>query len=362
MKLIPTVRDVIRRKGYSYSTEKNYVSWIKRFIHYHNLKHPKEMGEKEIVEFLTYLASVKKVSSTTQNQALNAVVFLYKQVLGIDLGNFSYFMKAKKPSILPVVLSQDEVSKILNNMSGRYYLMTALIYGCGLRLNECLELRIKDIDIDRKIIWVRQAKGKKDRAVPLPVSLLENLITQMKHCKITHDKDLIDGYGSVYLPNALERKYPSAATEFKWQYLFQADRISTDPRSGAIRRHHLHDSVLITHIQKAAHIAKIEKKITAHAFRHSFATHLLESGKDIRTIQELLGHGNVKTTMIYTHVASTGSCGIISPIDKIRTAPKLNIKSRKKSIINYLHNLISVSKLKNTFPAFFSNKYDYKSS
>lgn len=315
MKLLPQTARIIRAKGYSYSTEKVYLGWIKKYIHFHGLKHPKDLTSKHISDFLSYLANEKNVSASTQNQALNSIVFLYKNVLNMDLGDFSSFNRAKKPQLIPVVLSKNEVQSILQNLSGTYYLITALIYGSGLRLKECLRLRIKDIDFERKAILVRHGKGKKDRSVPLPFSLDRLLKKQLKCVEDIHKKDLLDGYGSVFMPNALDVKYPNAAKEFKWQYLFPAHRISKDPRSGIEQRHHLCDSLLISHIREAANKAGIQKKITAHSFRHSFATHLLENNHDIRTIQKLLGHSNVKTTMIYTHVSENGITGTKSPLD-----------------------------------------------
>ncbi|HMO16987.1 MAG TPA: integron integrase, partial [Oligoflexia bacterium] len=254
-------------------------------------------------------------------QALNSLVFLYKNVLKKELGDFSHFNRAKKPQLLPVVLSKEEVHKILGSLSGTYYLMTALIYGTGLRLKECLRLRVKDVDFERKSILVCQGKGKKDRSVPLPRSLIELLKGQITLVQKIHNQDLTDGFGSVFLPYALDKKYPNAARELKWQYLFPAHRISIDPRSNIKRRHHLSDGILIEHIRKSANISGINKKITAHTFRHSFATHLLESNHDIRTIQELLGHTNVKTTMIYTHVSQTGATGTKSPLDILNLTP-----------------------------------------
>jgi integron integrase len=298
MKLIPQVISCIRTKGYSLSTEKTYTGWIKRFIRFHKYRHPMEMGEEEIMAFLSHLANELNVSSSTQNQALNSIAFFYKNVLKKDLGDFSSFARAKKPSLLPVVLSKEEVEGVLAYLEGTYYLMTGLLYGSGLRLNECLRLRIKDIDFDRMAIFVRHGKGKKDRSVPLPSRLVELLRDQIELVRKTHLTDLGNGFGSVYLPNALDRKYPNADKQFAWQYLFPAHSISKDPRAGVERRHHLDDSVLVRHITKAAKLAGIDKKITSHSFRHSFATHLLEANQDIRTIQQLLGHTNVTLCLI----------------------------------------------------------------
>jgi integron integrase len=330
MRLLPQVVSVIRTKGYSYSTEKTYTHWIKRFIRFHNYRHPDEMGEAEIVEFLSYLANESKVSSSTQNQALNAIVFLYRWVLRRDLGNFSHFARAKTPKLVPVVLSKKEVSLILKHLNGVSYLMVSILYGCGLRLSECLRLRIQDVDFERNIITVRQGKGKRDRILPLPSAIKQELTLQIEKVRETHKKDIRHGYGTVFLPNALKRKYPGAERQFKWQYLFPSHKLSKDPRSEEIRRHHIHQSMLIRHIQKAAQKARIEKKITSHSFRHSFATHLLEANKDIRTIQDLLGHKSVKTTMIYTHVAENGLAGTRSPLDCIQIPQERNTESKGK--------------------------------
>lgn len=330
MKLIPLTSSVIRAKGYSLATEKVYLLWIKRYIRYHDYRHPSEMGTEEISSFLSHLANDGHVSSSTQNQALNAIVFLYKAVLKVDIGDFSNYARAKKPQLLPVVLSSEEVREILHNLEGNYYLITALLYGCGLRLKECLRLRIKDVDFERKAIFVRHGKGKKDRSVPLPTSLADLMLLQINRVKKSHSLDLEKGFGSVFLPNALDKKYPNAANDFKWQYLFPSCNLSVDPRSGIKRRHHLHDSVLIKHIQKAAQKTGINKKITAHTFRHSFATHLLENNHDIRTIQELLGHSNVKTTMIYTHVSQNGATGTKSPLDLIVNKEDLLKKDKQQ--------------------------------
>ena len=321
-KLIPTVVETIRRKGYSYSTEKTYVHWILRYIRFHDRRHPRDMGEPEIIEFLAYLANKRQVSSSTQNQALNAIVFLYKHVLKISLGNFSSFVRAQKPKLLPVVLSKKEVERLLTHMQDVPLLMTSLLYGCGLRMNECLRLRVKDIDFERNQIFIKQGKGKKDRAVPLPLQVKSKLLEHLNNIKIVHQNDLRKGGGDVYLPYALEKKYSGAQYQWKWQYIFPSGRLSTDPRSGKVRRHHAHESVLIKHIRRAAQKAKIEKKLSTHSFRHSFATHLLEDGYDIRTVQELLGHKNLKTTMLYTHVTSCGALATKSPLDKLEISKR----------------------------------------
>ncbi len=316
-RLIPLVVETIRRKGYSLQTEKNYTHWIRRFIKFHHCRHPRELGTSEIITFLSHLANVGNVSSSTQNQALNAVVFLYKHVLKIDLGDFSSYEIAKKPRLLPVVLARSEIVSIFQNLRGDYLLMTGLLYGCGLRLKECLRLRVQDLDFHRGQIFVRQSKGKKDRVVPFPGFLQASLEEHLKKVKTTHERDLSAGFGNVFLPNALERKYPKAPFEWGWQYVFPAHRLSVDPRSRIQRRHHLHDSVLIRHIKVAAQKGGVYKKLTTHSFRHSFATHLLEDGCDIRTLQSLLGHDDLKTTMIYTHVMEHGPAKTLSPLDKL---------------------------------------------
>jgi integron integrase len=315
MKLLDQVRSVIRQKHYSIRTEHAYVQWIKKFIFYHNTRHPKDMGEKEISQFISYLATHKRVASSTQNQALNAIVFLYKQVLNIELGDFGRMKRAKKPEKLPTVLSKTEARRVLAEMSGLHRLMAQLLYGSGLRLMECVRLRAKDIDFEQNHIIVRDGKGMKDRTTLLPEQLKMLLSDQLERVKILHEKDLKNGYGEVYLPFALERKYPHAAREMGWQYVFPSLRISMDPRSGKMRRHHISESGLQKAVRYAGRRAGILKPVSPHTFRHSFATHLLEAGYDIRTVQELLGHKDVSTTMIYTHVINKGGMGVRSPLD-----------------------------------------------
>jgi len=316
-KLMDQVRQVIRTKHYSYRTEKSYVGWIKQFIMFNGKKHPKEMGEAEINSFLTHLAVKRKVSASTQNQALCAIVFLYKNVLKKDLGEFEGIIWTKRRKHIPVVLTRSEVKTILNRLHGTPWLIGYLLYGAGLRLNECLRLRVKDFDFEYNQIQIWDAKGSKDRVTVLPKALKQPLQQKIKVVKKIHQKDLLKGYGEVSLPYALGKKYPNAATDFGWQYIFQASRRSTDPRSGKIKRHHLDESVLRKALRIAVKKTDIYKKVTSHTFRHSFATHLLEDGHDIRTIQELLGHKDVKTTMIYTHVLNRGDIGVISPVDKL---------------------------------------------
>ena len=316
-KLLDQVRDVLRVKHYSLKTEKAYLHWITRFIIYHNKQHPRDMGGIEISRFLTHLACDAHVAASTHNQALNAIVFLYKNVLHRDPGEFRDIHWAKKPSRLPVVLTRQEVGRLLQQLKGRDWLMASLLYGSGLRLMECLRLRVKDIDFASKQICVRSGKGDKDRLTMLPDSVISDLKLHIQQVKILHEQDLKQGYGSVELPFALERKYKHAANEWAWQYVFPASQISTDPRSGIRRRHHLDESVLQKAVKRAARQANIQKHAGCHTLRHSFATHLLENGYDIRTIQELLGHNDVNTTMIYTHVLNRGGLAVHSPLDHL---------------------------------------------
>jgi integron integrase len=313
-KLLDQVRDAIRVKHYSLRTEKTYVDWIKRFVLFHNKRHPREMGATEIEQFLTHLALNENVAASTQNQALSAILFLYRDVLHQDLGNINA-VRAKKPKRLPVVLTRDEVQRILTHLSGEYRLMAQLLYGSGLRLIECIRLRVKDIDFAQGQIIVRDGKGGKDRVTMLPASIVQPLQEHLQRVKRLHDQDLARGCGTVHLPYALERKYPNANREWGWQYVFPSDRLSTDPRSGKTQRHHLDESGLQKAVRQAAQRANIHKPVGCHTFRHSFATHLLQNGYDIRTVQELLGHKDVKTTMIYTHVLHRGGLAVRSPLD-----------------------------------------------
>ncbi len=315
-KLLDQLRDAIRLKHYSYSTEKSYVHWAKRYILFHNKRHPAEMGAAEIEAFLTHLAKDEKVSSSTQNQALNALLFLYRNVLQMDLPVPLHALRAKRSAHLPTVLSKDEVMRVLAAIQGRHQMMAQLLYGCGLRLMECLRLRVKDIDFERSQIVVRNGKGEKDRMTMLPVSLVEPLKAQIAFVQMQHTRDLANGFGSVELPFALARKYPNADKELGWQYLFPSDRLSTDPRSGVIRRHHLDPSGLQRAVKSAAKLAGINKPVSPHTFRHCFATHLLEAGYDIRIVQALLGHKDVRTTMVYTHVLQRGGLAVRSPLDE----------------------------------------------
>ncbi|MBU0710940.1 integron integrase [bacterium] len=316
-KLLDQVRERVRIKHYSYRTEQSYVQWIKRFILFHNKKHPKDLGEEEITQFLSHLAMQKNVAASTQNQALCAIVFLYKNVLNIDLGEFSKIQWAKRPKRLPVVFSKDEVKRILAEMSGVYKIMAALLYGSGLRLSECLRLRIKDLDFDYQQITVRSGKGDKDRTTVLPESVMDDLKKHIAGVVKIQEQDIQKGYDTVYLPYALADKYPNAGKEIGWHYLFPAQELAVDPRSGVLQRHHIQDLSLQRAVKTAMKKAGIRKHGSCHTFRHSFATHLLENGTDIRTVQELLGHSSVETTMIYTHVLKKGKYGVKSPADNL---------------------------------------------
>ena len=314
-KLLDQVREAIRLKHYSIRTEEAYVNWIKRYIFFHNKRHPKDMGTPEIEAFLTHLAVKRNVAASTQNQALSALLFLYREVLHIDLEGPIDAIRAKQPKRLPTVLTRNEVFKVIGFLSGTHQLMAKLLYGSGLRLMECVRLRVKDVDFAQHQLIVRDGKGMKDRVTMLPDTLVAPLQEHLRHVKLIHEQDLAKGYGSVYLPYALERKYPNANREWIWQYVFPARKLSKDPRSRAIRRHHTAESSLQKAVRKAARSAGINKRVSCHTFRHSFATHLLENSYDIRTVQELLGHKDVRTTMVYTHVLNRGGLAVRSPLD-----------------------------------------------
>ena len=317
-KLLEQLSDALRTKHYSYRTEETYINWVRRYILFHQKRHPNTMGAEEIHAFLAHLASDRKVAASTQNQALSAVLFLYREVLHKEIDPI-LLSGAKRPERLPTVLTRDEVTTILAQLNGTHKLMTQLLYGSGLRLMECVRLRIKDLDFHYKTVTVRDGKGEKDRITPMPDSLIAPLQRQVERVRLLHDEDLAAGFGQVHLPNALEMKYPSAASELAWQYLFPAPKYSLDPRSpGVMRRHHLEPSGLQRSVKEAARKAGIRKRVTCHTFRHSFATHLLQAGYDIRTVQELLGHKDVRTTMIYTHVLQRGGLAVKSPLDEIR--------------------------------------------
>jgi integron integrase len=314
-KLLDQVRHATRVRHLSYRTEQAYVYWIKRFILFHNKRHPSEMDETYVSEFLTFLAVKRHVAASTQNQALSAILFLYRDVLKQELGWVSNVERAKKPERLPVVFSKQEVESILLRIEGTKWLMASLLYGSGLRLMECLRLRVKDVDFEYNQVVVRNGKGQKDRITMLPVSSKEPLKKQLAKVKAIHEEDLKAGFGKVYLPYALHRKYPNADREWGWQYVFPATKLSREPRSGIVMRHHLDESALRRVVKAAIRSAGITKNGSCHTLRHSFATHLLENGYDIRTIQELLGHKDVTTTMVYTHVLNKGGKAVRSPLD-----------------------------------------------
>jgi len=316
-RLMDQVREVLRFHHYAYNTEKSYVSWILKFIRFHNKKHPKDMGKPEVEAFLSHLAINRNVSASTQNQAFNAIVFLYRQVLGVDFDLDIRASRARKSAHLPVVLSRQQVGDIIQTLSGVPNLMAKLMYGCGLRSLEVIRLRVHDIDFEQKNIIVRDAKGNKDRVTFLPDSLVHALELQLDSVRKLHSSDLQDGYGDVYLPYALARKYPNAARSIGWQYLFPANHISTDPRSGKQMRHHIDKSTFRKALSIAVMKLGIEKRVSPHVLRHSFATHMLENGTNIRMVQTLLGHKDVKTTEIYTHVMSTQLNGVINPLDAL---------------------------------------------
>ncbi|MEA3428883.1 MAG: integron integrase, partial [Thermodesulfobacteriota bacterium] len=300
------------------STEQSYCSWILQYIKFYGGKtHPKDIGKNEVERFLSHLAENKNVAAATQKQALNALIFLYKKVLGIDLGDGIAPTRSKRRMNLPTVFTQDEVSKILANMSGKHRLMAQLLYGCGLRLMECVRLRIKDVDFGQGKIFVRNAKGGKDRTVNLPESIRSQLKKQINAVILLHKDDLKEGFGEVYMPEALVRKYRQAQKETAWQYVFPAKKRSKDPRSGKIMRHHVLESGLQKAVKRALANAQIYKKAGCHTFRHSFATHLLETGTNIRMVQKLMGHADVKTTEIYTHVIKKDIDSVKSPLDTL---------------------------------------------
>lgn len=314
-RLLDAAREAIRRRHYSYRTEDTYLHWMKRFIFFSGRRHPRELGAAEVTAFLNHLARERHVAAATQNQALAALLFLYREVLAQPLPWLEGLDHAKRPVRQPTVLTVDEARRLLSQLRGAKWLMASLLYGAGLRLRECLKLRVKDVDFGYRQIVVRDGKGGKDRVTVLPGSVIEPLKAHLLRVRALHECDLAQGWGDVELPNAITRKYPRAPYEWGWQFVFPSHKRSVDPRAGAIRRHHVYENFLIRGVKYAARAAGIAKHVSCHTLRHSFATHLLESGYDIRTVQELLGHSDVSTTMIYTHVLNKGGRGVVSPLD-----------------------------------------------
>lgn len=309
----------VRVRHYSIRTEQAYVGWVKRYILFHGKRHPRDMGVEEVSAFLSHLAMDRNVAASTQNQALNALVFLYKAVLDRPLGELQGVVRAKKPRRLPVVLSRNEVTQVLRHLQGLHWLAACLLYGSGLRLMECVRLRVKDLDFEHRAVIVREGKGGKDRIVTLPDELIVPLQRHLGNVRNSHDKDLAEGYGAVWLPHALARKYPNAPKQWGWQYVFPATRRSMDPRSNVVRRHHIDESSLQKAVKLAIRKAGIEKPASCHTLRHSFATHLLERGMDIRTVQEQLGHKDIRTTQLYTHLLKRGGNAVRSPLSDVLT-------------------------------------------
>ncbi|MEJ2363031.1 MAG: integron integrase [Gammaproteobacteria bacterium] len=316
-RLLEQVRHSLRVKHYSLRTEQSYIYWIRYFIRFHKKRHPAEMGAPEVEAFLTHLAVNRKVSPSTQNQALSAILYLYKQVLKVELPWLQNVIRAKTKKYIPVVFTRDEVKRLLAQFDGTYWLLFSLIYGAGLRISECARLRVKDVDFHYKQLLIRDSKGNKDRVTVLPAPLIEPLRNHLARVNELHEQDLANGFGEVYLPYALARKYPRAAMDFQWQYVFPSRDIATDPRTKARRRHHIYEKSLHRVIKQAMQRAGIVKPASTHTLRHSFATHLLEDGYDIRTVQELLGHKDLKTTQIYTHVLQKGGAAVRSPLERI---------------------------------------------
>jgi integron integrase len=315
-KLLDQVRDKLRVKHYSIRTEHTYVDWIKRFILFHGKRHPKDLGARDIEVFLTHLAVAGKVAASTQNLAKSSILFLYREVLEIQLPWLENVTQAKAPKRLPVVLTVSEVQSVLSHLSGTHALIASLLYGGGMRLMEAVRLRVKDVDFARHEILVREGKGFKDRVTMLPEAVVAPLKAHLAKVKALHDEDIAQGYGEVYLPFALDKKYPKAGRDWGWQYCFPSKNLSVDPRSGKTRRHHVDEKGIQRAVKQAVRDAGLVKPATPHTLRHSFATHLLQNGYDIRTVQELLGHSDVSTTMIYTHVLNKGGKGVVSPLDR----------------------------------------------
>jgi len=326
-RLLDQLRGQLRMRHRSLSTERSYVGWVKRFIFFHEVRHPEEMGKEEVEAFLNHLAMGLGVAASTQNQALNALVFLYRFVLEKEIGELTELIRAKRPARLPVVMTVDEVERVLNHPSGDSLAVCLLLWGGGLRLMEALRLRVQDVDFDRRELRVRDGKGRRDRLTVLPERVTDVLREKISASLLLHGKDLAKGHGEVELPDALARKYPKAGSEPRWQWIFPSDRMSVCPRTGRVGRHHLFQTTIQRHVKRAALDATITKRVTPHTFRHSFATALLESGYDIRTVQELLGHRSLNTTMVYTHVLNRGGRGVMSPADLARP----RVRSREDS-------------------------------
>lgn len=317
-RLLDRVRAAIRLRHYSLRTEQAYVQWIRRFVRFHEMRHPRDMGAAEVRAFLEHLALEGQVASSTQNQALNALGFLYREVLELELPDLGEIERASKPRKLPVVLTRGEVGRLLGELRGRNRLMASVLYGSGLRLMECVRLRVKDLDFEMRQLVVRDGKGRKDRVTMLPDALVDPLRVQLERVQAFHRQDVARGRASVWLPTALARKFPNAPSELAWQWVFPAARLSRDPRTGAEHRHHVNATALQRAVKRAVRASGIPKPASCHTLRHSFATHLLEDGYDIRTVQELLGHRNVQTTMIYTHVLNRRGLAVRSPLDRER--------------------------------------------
>ena len=316
-RLLDQVRDRIRRKHYSIRTEQAYLHWVKNFVRFHGVKHPKDMGAREVEAFLTHLSVVRNVSASTQNQALSALLFLYREVLEIELPWLDGIERSKRPKRMPVVLTREEVAAVLKELDGTTALILKLAYGTGMRIMEVVRLRVKDVEFARGEILIREGKGFKDRITMLPDSLMLAMRDHLARVRSLHERDCKEGRGEVYLPFALPRKYPNAARDWGWQYVFPSGKLSVDPRSGREGRHHADPQNIQRRMRQAVQQAGVHKPATPHTLRHSFATHLLESGYDIRTVQELLGHKDVQTTMIYTHVLNRGGRGVKSPLDRM---------------------------------------------
>jgi len=316
-KVLDRMREALQTRHYSPRTEEAYCSWVRKFVHFHKFRHPAEMAEPDVNAFLTHLATKLNVSASTQNQALSALLFLYRSVLEKKLGDLGEVVRARKPERLPEVMTREEVKRVLGHMKDDKWLIASLLYGSGLRLLECLRLRVKDIDFARNEIFIRQGKGAKDRITMLPQSLKGTLQEHLQRVKAIHAKDLLAGWGRVQLPDALDRKFPNASAEWRWQWVFPQESRWYDPKTRLQGRHHVHESIMQKAVSRAVWYAKITRRVTCHTFRHSFATHLLAAGYDIRTVQELLGHRDLKTTMVYTHVLNRGGKGVCSPVDAL---------------------------------------------